>query len=168
MKAEEVVREEVEKKKIEIAAEAEAERIRREARGEADGILARYEAEAKGLRQVLNSKAEGYEAMVHSCGGDPRAAATLLLIEKIEEIVSKQVEAIKNLKIDKVTVWDSASGSGKGSSTANFLSSLMKSLPPLHDIAGMAGIELPEYLGQAKAIEPSIEPPMEEVASTCE
>jgi flotillin len=168
LKAEEVVREEVEKKKIEIAAEAEAERIRREARGEADGILARYEAEAKGLRQVLNSKAEGYEAMVHSCGGDPRAAATLLLIEKIEEIVSKQVEAIKNLKIDKVTVWDSASGSGKGSSTANFLSSLMKSLPPLHDIAGMAGIELPEYLGQAKAIEPSIEPPMEEVASTCE
>ena len=44
----------------------------------------------------------------------------------------------------------------------------MKSLPPLHDIAGMAGIELPEYLGQAKAIEPSIEPPMEEVASTSE
>jgi flotillin len=32
-------------------------------------------------------------------------------------------------------------------STANFLSGLVKSLPPLHDVAGMAGLELPQYLG---------------------
>ncbi len=25
---------------------------------------------------------------------------------------------------------------------------LVRSLPPLHDLAGMAGIDLPEYLGQ--------------------
>ncbi|MCZ6603076.1 MAG: flotillin family protein, partial [Planctomycetota bacterium] len=35
-----------------------------------------------------------------------------------------------------------------GSSTANFVSSLIKTLPPLHDIASMAGVELPEYLGR--------------------
>jgi hypothetical protein len=47
---------------------------------------------------------------------------------------------------DKVTVWDS----GNGAATANFLSGLIKSLPPLHEIAKMAGLELPTYLGEMK------------------
>jgi flotillin len=63
---------------------------------------------------------------------DPRAAATLLMVEKIEEIVSRQVEAMRDLKIDKVTVWDSGNGGADGQgSTAGFLSSLIKSLPPI-------------------------------------
>jgi len=145
--AEEVVRKEIEKRKIEIAAEAEAEKRRREAKGEADAILAKYEAEAKGIRQVLDSKAAGYEGLVLSCQGDAKAAATLLMIEKIEDIVKRQVEAIKNIKIDKVTVWDSGQGE-KGSSTANFMSGLIKAIPPLQDVTGMAGVELPEFLGK--------------------
>jgi flotillin len=146
--AAEVVKQEIERRKIEIAAEAEAERIRRHARGEADAILFKYEAEARGIRQVLESKAAGYESLVRSAG-DARSAATLLMIEKLEEVVAKQVEAIRNLKIDKITVWDSGgSGNGHASSTANFLSSLVTSLPPLQEIAKMAGIELPEYLGR--------------------
>ncbi len=146
LNAEEVVKEEIEKRKIEIAAEAEAERIRREARGEADGILMRYQAEAEGLQRLLESKAAGYQKLVESAGGDPQAAATLLLIEKMQELVKLQVEAISRLKIDKVTVWDS--GGSNGSSTANFLAGLVKSIPPLQDIAQMVGIELPEYLGK--------------------
>lgn len=147
LKAAEVVQQEISKQKIEIAAEAEAERIRREARGQADGILMRYEAEAQGIKKLLESKAAGYTALVKGCGGDAKAAATLLMIEKMEELVDRQVEAISNLKIDKITVWDSAGGDG-GSSTANFVSSLMKSLPPLHDISSMVGLELPDYLGK--------------------
>ena len=85
---------------------------------------------------------------MHSANNDARAAATLLLTEKIEEIVKLQVEAIKNIKIDKITVWDSAGGNGNGTSTSNFLSGLVKSLPPLHDIAQMAGLELPKYPGR--------------------
>jgi len=148
LNAEEVVKKEIDKRKIEIAAEAEAEKLRREAKGEADAILARYEAEAKGVRQVLDSKAAGYEALVGSCEGDAKAAATLLMIEKIEDIVACQVEAIKNIKIDKVTVWDSGSDGKGGNSTANFMSGLIKSIPPLQDVAGMAGVELPAYLGR--------------------
>ncbi len=149
LNADVIVRQEIEKQKVEIDAEALAEKYRREAKGQADAILAKYEAEAKGIKQVLEGKASGYLSLVKSCNGDAKAASTLLMIEKIEEIVARQVEAIKNLKIDKITVWDSGDGSGKGgSSTANFLSSMIKSLPPLQEIATMAGVELPEYLGK--------------------
>lgn len=59
-----------------------------------------------------------------------------------------QVEAIKNIKIDKVTVWDSQGGNGN--STANFLSGIAKSIPPLEDLFNMAGMQLPEFLGKKK------------------
>jgi len=147
LNAEVVVQVETERKKIEIAAEAEAEKTRREAKGDADAILAKYEAEAKGIRQVLESKSAGYKDLVTSCGGDAKAAATLLMVEKIEELTKTQVEAIKNIKIDKVTVWDSGNNGEEGSSTSNFLSSLVKSIPPMHEVAGMAGVDLPGYLG---------------------
>ncbi len=146
LNAEEVVRQEIEKRKVEINAEAEAEKTRREARGVADGMLFKYEAEAKGIRQVLDGKAGGYAALIQSCGGDAKAAATLLMVEKLQEVVALQVEAIKNIKIDKITVWDS--GTAGSSSTANFVSNLVKSVPPLHEVAAMAGVELPEYLGR--------------------
>lgn len=149
LRAEEVVIEEIEKNKIEIAAEAEAEKTRREAKGVADGILLKYEAEAKGVQKLLTAKAEGYKKLIASVDGDHQSAATLLMIEKLEELVAKQVEAISNLNIDKITVWDSG-GNGDGSSTSNFISNLFKSLPPLQDISEMAGFELPEYLGNIK------------------
>mgnify|MGYP001488968549 FL=1 len=149
LRAEEIVREEISKTQIEIAAEAEAERQRRIAQGEADAVLARYNAEAEGTKAVLEAKANGYKQLVASAGGDVKAAATLLMVEKIEEIVARQTEAISNLQIDKITVWDSGNG-GEGGSTANFVSSLIRSLPPVHDVAKMAGVDLPDYLGSMK------------------
>ncbi|PKL18262.1 MAG: flotillin [Spirochaetae bacterium HGW-Spirochaetae-5] len=142
--AEEVVKQEISKRKMEIDAEANAERVRREAKGAADAVMMKYEAEAKGILQVLEAKAKGYEYLLKSCNGDAEAATSLLMIEKLQEIVKLQVEAIKNIKIDKVTVWDS----GEKNSTANFLSGLIKSLPPLQEVAKMAGVQLPGYLGE--------------------
>src|SRR5690606_35671242 len=75
---EQLAPQEIEKKRIEIAAEAEAERQRREARGEADTILARYQAEAEGTQKVLESKAEGYRRLMEACAGYPEVAPTLL------------------------------------------------------------------------------------------
>ena len=149
LRAEEIVREEISKTQIEIAAEAEAERQRRIAQGEADAVLARYNAEAEGTKAVLEAKANGYKQLVDSAGGDVKAAATLLMVEKIEEIVARQTEAIANLQIAKITVRDSGNG-GEGGSTANFVSSLIRSLPPVHDVAKMAGVDLPDYLGSMK------------------
>jgi flotillin len=154
--AAEVVPQQIEKQKITIAAEATAEKTRREAQGAADAILLKYEAEAKGIRQVLEAKAQGYQALVKSANNDARAAATLLLTEKLEQIVTLQVEAIKAIKIDKVTVWDSggAHNANGSTTTANFLAGMVKSLPPLHDVAAMAGLDLPKYLGDATAAAP--------------
>jgi flotillin len=147
LEAEEIVPREIDKRKIEIAADAAAEKNRREAKGEADAIVAVKTAEAQGIQKILDAKAEGYHRLVSSCGESAKDAATMLIVEKLEEIVKLQTETIKNLKIDKITVWDSGDGQ-KGSSTANFLSNMIKSLPALQDVSAMAGIELPDYLGR--------------------
>lgn len=148
LNAEKVVQQEIAKRMTEIAADATAEKTRREAKGDADAILMKYEAEASGVQKVLEAKANGYQSLVAGAG-DAQAVATLLMVEKIEDVVGKQVEAIKNLKIDKITVWDSgASTGGQGSSTANFISNFVKSLPPLQEITRQAGVELPDYLGR--------------------
>jgi flotillin len=148
LKAKEVAQQEINKTKLEIEAEGNAERVRREARGEADSILMKYEAEAEGLQKLLEAKALGYERLVKSCNGDTQAAASLLMIEKLEEIVKAQVEAISNMKIDKITVWDSGGSANGGNTTADFVSGFIRTLPPLQEIARMAGIELPSYLGR--------------------
>ena len=147
-RAETLVQAEVDKEKVVIEAEAEAEKRRREAQGEADAIFAKLDAEARGNFQILKAKGEGYQEIIASCAGNPDAASKLLLIEKLEEIVRLQTEAIRNIRIDKVTVWDGGQNPSGKTSTANFLSGMMQSLPPLHDVAGMAGIDLPAYLGK--------------------
>ncbi len=141
-----VVPAEIAKQKAIIDAQAEAERIRVQAKGEADAIFAKMDAEARGLFEILSKQAEGYKDVVSAAGGDPDKAYQLLMIEKLPELIKTQVEAVKNLKIDKVTVWDSGNNQeGKGS-TANFLSGLMKTIPPLDDLFNMAGMNLPQYL----------------------
>ena len=143
-----VVPEEAEKKRIEIEAEAEAERERRRAKGEADAIFARYDAEARGTQAVLEAKAEGYRKMMEACAANPDIAPTLLLIEQLPTLVDAQVQAISNLKIDKITVWEGGGGANGQTSTANFLRNIVQVLPPLTDLARQAGIKLPDALGQ--------------------
>lgn len=139
---------EMAKQRAIIEAQAAAETIRENAKGEADAIYAKMEAEAKGLLEILTKQAEGYKQVVAAAGGDPNKAFQLLLIEKLPELVKTQVEAVKNIKIDKITVWDSGNGQGENgsSSTANFVSGMMKTVPPLNDLFNMAGLNLPSYL----------------------
>jgi len=146
LEAEQIVPREIEKRMTEINAEAEAQKQRKEAAGQADAILSLKAAEAQGIAKILEAKSNGYAALVQACNENSRDAATMLIVEKLEELVRLQTEAIKQIKIDKVTVWDSGNDE-KGSATANFMSNMVKSLPPLHEVAGMAGVDLPKYLG---------------------
>ena len=136
----------VEKERKELEAEAEAEQRRRRAKGEADAIFATMEAQARGVQEILAKQAEGYKKVVAAAGGDTGAAIQMLLVDKLEDLTKIQVEAIKNLQIDKITVWDSMGGKNGGSTTADFLSGIMKAVPPLADTLKMAGVEMPAYL----------------------
>ena len=138
----------VEKERKELEAEAIAEQTRRKAKGEADAIFATMEAQARGVQEVLEKQAEGFKKIIEAANGDASAAVQLMLVDKIEELVKIQVEAIKNLNIDKITVWDSMGGENGTPTTANFLSGIMKSVPPLNETLKMAGIQIPEYLGK--------------------
>ncbi len=161
-----IVPAEIDKKKVEIDAEAEAERIRRRAKGEADAILFKAQAEAQGLYEVLTKQAAGLDQIVKAAGNNSRDAVLLLIADKLPELVKMQSEAIKNIKIDKVTVWENGGSKDGKSSTANFLSGMYKSVPPLQEMFNMAGMELPEYLKgkdpkEAKEAKEKIEKPKE-------
>lgn len=151
LEADVIIKTEIEKKKLELEAEAKAEQVRRMAKGEADATLLKMQAEADGAKEILMKQAEGFRELVNSAGGEANDAIRLMIADKLEEITRIQVDAIKNLQIDKITVWDSGAKSenGKGT-TADFISGLYKSVPPLTEMFDMAGMQLPEYLGKPK------------------
>ena len=149
LEADVLVKAEIQKKEIEVAAEARAEETRRLAKGEADAIVMKMEAQAQGMREMMTKQAEGFAEIVKAAGGASDDAVRMMIADKLEELTKIQVEAISNLKIDKITVWDGGN-SGDKSSTANFVSGLMKSVPPMQEIFDMAGMKLPEYLGKSK------------------
>lgn len=148
LEADIIVRAEAKKKEIELEAEAEAERLRRKAKGEADAIYAKMEAEARGVEEILKKQAAGFAEIVKSAGGDPEAALKLLIADKLEDLMRVQVDAVKGIKIDKVTVWDGGQGGDGKTATANFISGMMKSVPPLDEVFAMAGMQLPPILGK--------------------
>ena len=148
LEADIIVQAEIKKRQLELEAEAQAEQIRRKAKGDADAIFAKMEAEARGIEEILRKQAAGFAEIVKSAGGDPKDALMLMIGDKIEDLMRVQVDAIKNIKIDKITVWDGGTGADGKSSTSNFLSNLMKSVPPLGEVFSMAGMQLPEILGK--------------------
>ncbi|MCZ4695369.1 flotillin family protein [Ancylomarina euxinus] len=143
-----VIPAQIDKQKIEIAAEAIAEQTRRHAKGEADAIFMKMEAEAKGIYEILSKQAEGFDKIVNAAGSDAKDAVMLMIADKLPELVKTQVEAIKNIKIDKVTVWENGGGKDGKTSTANFMQGMMGSIPPMEELFKMAGMELPTYLGK--------------------
>lgn len=141
-----IVPAQISKRKVEIDAEAEAEQIRRIAKGEADAIFMKKEAEAKGMFEILTKQAEGLDRIVKASGDNAKDAVLLLVADKLPELVKIQAEAIKNIKIDKVTVWENGAGSDGKTSTSNFISGMYKAVPPLQEMFNMAGMQLPNYL----------------------
>ena len=158
---------EIEKRRLELEAEAEAEQIRRKAKGEADAIFARMQAEANGMREMLTKQAAGFEDLVRAAGGGADEAMRMMIADKLEELMKIQVDAISNIKIDKVTVWDNGSGANGKTATADFLSGMMKSVPPLGEVFSLAGMSLPTVLGKREEAE-SAAPAITEAAEVTE
>ncbi|MDP2890429.1 MAG: SPFH domain-containing protein [Bacteroidota bacterium] len=150
-----VVSAEIDKQKVEIDAEAIAEQTRRMAKGEADAIFLKMDAQARGIYEILSKQAEGFDHLVKAAGDNARDAVMLMIADKLPELVKTQVDAIKNIKIDKVTVWETGNGKDGKTSTANFMQGMLGSIPPLDDVFKSAGLELPDILkGSQKANHP--------------
>ena len=141
-----VVPAQIDKEKAIIDAEAEAEKLRRLAKGEADAIYAKMDAQARGMLEILSKQAEGFNQLVNAAAGDPQKAVLMLIADKLPDLVKTQVEAVKGIKIDKVTVWDGNGTKDGKTATSNFISGMMKSVPPLEELFNMAGMSLPSYL----------------------
>ena len=157
-KANVVVPAQIDKEKAIIDAEAEAEQIRRKAKGEADAIYAKMDAQARGVLEILTKQASGFQQLVGAAQGDAQKAVLMMIADKLPELVKTQVEAVKGINIDKVTVWDTGNGTDGKTATSNFISGLMKSVPPLNDLFKMAGMELPSYLkGEDKPQQPEVQ-----------
>ena len=145
-KANVVVPAQIDKERAIIEAEAEAEKIRRKAKGEADAIYAKMDAQARGMLEILTKQADGFRGLVGAAEGDAQKAVMMMIADKLPELVRTQVEAVKGINIDKVTVWDGGNSADGKTATSNFISGMMKSVPPLDDLFKMAGMELPSYL----------------------
>lgn len=145
LRAEIVVEAEAQKQKLVVQAEAEKTRKTLVAEGEAAAILAERRAEAEGTQAILDAKAEGYKELVAACGGKDQAAAAFLIVERLTEVAGIQAEAIQNLPLEKIVVWDGGNGQG---GMANLGQRLMGAIPPMHELAKLTGLELPEFLGR--------------------
>lgn len=144
-----IVKANIAKEQAEIEAEAKAEVARRTAKGEADALFAKMEAQARGAQEILVKQADGMRELVNAAGGNADSAIKLILANNMEELMKIQVEAIKNIKIDKVTVWDGGSKGENGkTATADFISGIMKAVPPMGEMFNQAGMELPKFLGE--------------------
>ena len=150
-----IIKAEIEKERKEIEAKTDAEVERVRARGEADAIFLKLEAQAKGMEEILTRQAAGMKKMVEAAGGNADTAVKLLIADKLEELTRIQVDAIKNIKIDKVTVWDSNNGDSGKTSTANFLSGLLGAIPPMNELFDQAGMKLPSFFGEESEKNPN-------------
>jgi flotillin len=139
-----VVPAEIAKQKLIVEAEAEADQMRSIAQGKADAVILEKTAEAEGIAIILEKQAEGIAKYI-TAAGSSEAAIQMMMVDKLPELMRIQVDAIKNIKIDKITVWDSGSGNGSGntSATGDLLKGIMTSLPAFDDLYKSMGKSLP-------------------------
>ena len=160
LNAEIVVPANADRERIVIGADASREQAIRIAQGQAEATIAKMTAEAKGVQAILDGKAAGYKGLVDACQTAQQAGA-LLLIEKFQEIAAIQAQAIRDLPIEKVFVWDSG---GSDSGLGGLGGRLMGALPPMHELARLVGLDLPDFLGRLKEEQVQPKPPADETA----
>lgn len=138
-----VIPEKINQEKTLIAADTQRQSVIKSAEGEAESIRLNYEARAYGEYQILSQKAKGFRELIESAGS-PEAAVQLFMIEQLKELSQINVEALKNVKFDKVVVWENGgSGSNGVNSTTGFVQGLFKMLPMMEEVFNMTGKTLP-------------------------
>ena len=139
-----VVPAQIERDRVTTEAEGEKSKAVLEGQAEGEALQAKLSGEAEGRKEILMKMAAGFREIVAAADGSPDAGARLMIVDKLDAIVAAQAIAISNIDFEKVVVYDG----GDGNAVGNFLGGLTHALPALHELAKMAGMELPEYLGE--------------------
>jgi flotillin len=147
--------------KIQKLSEAEAVRLKNIGAGEGENTRLRMEGEARGLRAILESRAEGLRRIVEAAGKDAQAAGMLLLAEQAPELYTIQADAMKNVKIDKVTLVGGMNGQD-GNTLGKVAGDYLSLLPSLHESAKALGLTLPSVLGKPSVAAPAASTPATE------
>lgn len=148
IRANEISKVKAEKEKIELEALAFKNKLITEAEASAKSITLNAEAESESISKIATAKAEGYQKLVDAVGKDN--IVQILLTEKAEELATIRSESLKNIKIDKVTVFDGGQSSrddNKGA-LSGFVDDVTKILPITSEIALEGGIEIPSWMGK--------------------
>ena len=152
--ADTVIPAEIARDKMLIDAKAEADKNREIAKGETDAVYAKMEAQARGMKELLEKQAEGFESLVKAAGGDAKAAIQMMITDKLPELLKIQTDALQNIKIDKVVVWDSGKSDNGAGGLAGFTDNFLKSMPgmkSIYDLVGEDG-QMPQMFQSAKEI----------------
>ncbi len=86
----------------------------------------------------------------------------MLMLEHLDNLAEASSKAISNIKFDKIVVWENGGKNGR-TNTADFISGMAKTLPPMMQVMkDIGGIELPEALirfaDEPSASEPNVAP----------
>jgi flotillin len=147
--AENIVPAEIAKQEVVIAAEAQKQKDIKQGEAEGEALQAKLTGEAEGNKEILLKRAEGLQSLVAASGNDADKAAMLMIAEDLPELTRIQVAAIRNIKFDKIVVWDQGGKSGDGSNaTGNFVRNMMNIVPPQSELFKMTGMQLPDWIGK--------------------
>lgn len=70
----------------------------------------------------------------------------MLMLEHLDNLAEASSKAISNIKFDKIVVWENGGKNGR-TNTADFISGMAKTLPPMMQVMkDIGGVELPESL----------------------
>ena len=128
--------------KVVIAAEAAKQQAIRIAEARPRATLAKMRAAGRRHAGHPGRQGRGLPRTGHG-RAQPQAVAALLIIEKLADVASIQAQAIQDLPIEKIIVWDSGrsdggsggNGNGNGGGLAGLGGRLIGALPPMHELA---------------------------------
>ena len=160
--ADRIVPAEIAKREKIIQAEADKEQTVLEGRARGEATQADMSGQGKGMEAILQGQAEGFRRLVTAAGGSSQLAVQFLIANKLEELMNIQVEAIKGITIDQVTVWEGGSGKDGKTATSDFISGMAKAVPPLQDIMGLSGMQLPDWMAKTMSDDAGGPPPVPE------
>lgn len=146
------------------SAEADAAAAAKQAEGEAAATKLRAEANlfaemkrAEGVQRMAEAKAAGMAAMLKAAGGNMELAKFYLGLQSglFVDMAAQTAAAIQGLN-PKINVWNTGAAGEGGADTMAPLRNLFMGMPPMLDaLAQQTNVQLPSFLPQVKAQQPT-------------